>query len=278
MKLIKPKQISGEIMTLLDEADEKVIIISPYAQTKNWTKLQNTFDGLVKRNIPIEFYYRKGEVKTKKEIESLNIEAIPIENLHCKIYMNEKTAIVSSMNLYEYSDNNSLDIAHKTETEEELSQLKDFYVRYIEVYNIEEDFEINESDFLMKLDSNLGKKLFANYSVYLDDDGEIIIQYWGNRYHFITKNDGFEIIGILSQNEFNFANRNFDKYLNNDDIKYELINNGFGNYCNVISKLNLKSNSFNSIKNSEVKFISNTISTFLDSIRILKEGVYQKFY
>ena len=29
MKLIKPSQISGEIMTLIEEADQKLIIISP---------------------------------------------------------------------------------------------------------------------------------------------------------------------------------------------------------------------------------------------------------
>ena len=29
MQLIKPKQISGEIMTLIEEADKKMIFVSP---------------------------------------------------------------------------------------------------------------------------------------------------------------------------------------------------------------------------------------------------------
>ena len=52
MKLIKPKQISGEIMTLIDESDEFVVIVSPYVQVKKWTKLKNTLSSLKKKNIP----------------------------------------------------------------------------------------------------------------------------------------------------------------------------------------------------------------------------------
>ena len=39
MKLIKPSQISGEIMTLIEEADKKLIIVSPYCKFSDWKKL-----------------------------------------------------------------------------------------------------------------------------------------------------------------------------------------------------------------------------------------------
>lgn len=41
MKLIKPSSVSGEIMTLIEEADEKVILVSPYCKVKKWYKLLN---------------------------------------------------------------------------------------------------------------------------------------------------------------------------------------------------------------------------------------------
>ena len=149
MKLIKPKQISGEIMTLLDEADKEVIIISPYVKVTEWKKLENTFQKLKLRNVDVKFYFRENENKTLYEIENLGFKAVPIENLHCKVYMNENYGIVSSMNLYKYSDENSLDIAYKTDNAEDYNELRDFYDRYIkESFN---NTIIDLSDFLTLL-------------------------------------------------------------------------------------------------------------------------------
>ena len=64
MKLIKPSQISGEILTLFEEADEKVIIVSPYCKIGKWYKLLAKLKSLIERNIEIEFYVREGEFET----------------------------------------------------------------------------------------------------------------------------------------------------------------------------------------------------------------------
>ena len=131
MKLIKPSQISGEILTLFEEADNKVIIVSPYCKISKWYKLLAKLKSLIERNIEVEFYVREGEYETIQEIEQVGIKPICIKNLHCKIYMNEKEAIISSMNLLLSSEMNSLDIAYKTTTKEEYNELIDFYNRYI---------------------------------------------------------------------------------------------------------------------------------------------------
>ena len=47
--------------------------------------------------------------------------------------MNEKEAIVSSMNLLLSSEMNSLDIAYKTTNLEEYNELLDYYNRYIKL-------------------------------------------------------------------------------------------------------------------------------------------------
>ena len=69
MKLIKPSQISGEILTLFEEADERVIIVSPYCKISKWYKLLSKLKSLIERNIKIEFYVREGEFETIQEIE-----------------------------------------------------------------------------------------------------------------------------------------------------------------------------------------------------------------
>lgn len=39
MELIQPAEISGKIMTLIDQAKEELIIVSPYNKFTYWKKL-----------------------------------------------------------------------------------------------------------------------------------------------------------------------------------------------------------------------------------------------
>ena len=86
MKLIRPSEISAKILTLLEESDEWVILVSPYMK---------------------------------------------IPHLHSKLYMNEKSGIVTSMNCLLSSEINSLEIGYSTETPQEYKELLHYYQRYI---------------------------------------------------------------------------------------------------------------------------------------------------
>lgn len=52
MKLIKPSEISARIFTLLDESDERVMIVSPYLKISKWYKFINKVNEL------LGFHYR----------------------------------------------------------------------------------------------------------------------------------------------------------------------------------------------------------------------------
>lgn len=132
MQLIKPSQISGEIMTLIEEADQKLILISPYIRIGKWTKLLNKLAAAKERDIDVEIYVREGEFDCIEEVLNTGFEPITIPHLHTKLYLNEKEAVVSSMNLLLSSDNNSLDIALKTSNKEEYDDLYSYYKRYIQ--------------------------------------------------------------------------------------------------------------------------------------------------
>lgn len=138
MIYLKPKQISGEIMTLIEEADEKLIIISPYYNISKWHKLLGAFRIAKKKEIHVEFYVRdETDKKSFYEIKGIDCTPFEIPHLHTKLYLNEKYAIVSSMNLNVSSDVNSLDIGHKTETKKEYEELYDYYERYIKPYSFD---------------------------------------------------------------------------------------------------------------------------------------------
>lgn len=133
MKLIKPSEISAGILTLLDECDERVIIVSPYMKISKWFKFVHKMNGLKTRKISIEIYVRDDPENkaTYRDLDRLALDYIKIPNLHSKLYMNEKSGIVTSMNLLLSSEINSLEIGYATENMDEYNELLGYYYRHI---------------------------------------------------------------------------------------------------------------------------------------------------
>ena len=141
MKLIKPAEISAKIMTLIDEAEKELFIISPYNNIVGWNKLINRIKKAQSKGVSISWYSRKKNVtdNNDKQIKNiLGIDLILVDNLHAKIYMNEEYAIISSMNISKVSDENSIDIGYRTETETEYEEIHKVFTKYIkEKINVE---------------------------------------------------------------------------------------------------------------------------------------------
>lgn len=118
MKLNKPSEISGRILTLPDESDERVILVSPYMKISKWFKMQNKIKEMICRGIQTEIYIRDDPDKTATylDLEKMGLQYKMISHLHSKFYLNERTGIVTSMNLLLSSEINSLEIAYETET------------------------------------------------------------------------------------------------------------------------------------------------------------------
>jgi hypothetical protein len=277
MQVIKPKQISGEIMTLFEDANEKVIIISPYYKIEKWYKLRNCFDDLRRRKVDVEFYVRENEWESINELKAVGFNPISIPNLHTKLYLNEKYAIVSSMNLLLSSDTNSLDIALKTETEVEYEQLFQYYTRYIKIAshqpieNVKQEFYNWRED----LDNSLSKAL--NKNVYINqNEGSLQINA-GNRYEVFIHNgktNNLRISGILSSKEFQFTSNNMSMF-QSSKMHIELVAGGRGLYDTIWGTMkDFKSWSINDLHKDEEKAIVDAIVKFIVGIEQLKSMVY----
>jgi hypothetical protein len=134
MKLIKPAEISAKIMTLIDEAEKEVIIVSPYNKITGWTKLINRIKRAQNNNVNISWYTRENNVEKSNydEVLSLGIEPYLVEDLHAKIYFNEEYAIFTSMNMSKYSDEKSIDLGYITESQKEYQDILHIFKLYIE--------------------------------------------------------------------------------------------------------------------------------------------------
>lgn len=218
MKIIKPAEISGKIMTLIDLANESVILVSPYNRILNWRKLLGRINGALSRNISIEWYIRKDE-GNRKDIESIGIIPQEIHRLHCKIYLNEKTAIISSMNLVESSDTDSLDIAMETETEEEYLEVKSFINQFISPKTVRiAHLPHSEKPFSEQFISYIQTKM-PELAVYFSAEEKKIEIPFASNFRLEVEIDGnprlvLQIIGDIAsiKKQFNYFLSNKSKY------------------------------------------------------------------
>jgi hypothetical protein len=112
-KFLETQAISNELMKLIKDAKERIILVSysfkvnPQIQERIKTKSKiGTLSEIV-------IIYGKTEIKQTdlewmKEIQDLKI--IEKSNLHAKCYLNEEKAIICSMNLYDYSQQNNIEM------------------------------------------------------------------------------------------------------------------------------------------------------------------------
>ena len=80
MKLINPSEISGKILTLLEESDERMIIVSPYMKISKWYRLLNKLNDLKAKSIPIEIYVRDDH-RNKETYQDMDQLELPLRFL-----------------------------------------------------------------------------------------------------------------------------------------------------------------------------------------------------
>jgi len=93
---------------LIKEARERLIIISPYLKFNE--RFKTLLEDKDRMKIDVRIIYGKSEL-APAEINWLgSLESVRTsfrQNLHAKCYMNEQVAIITSMNLYEFSQLNN---------------------------------------------------------------------------------------------------------------------------------------------------------------------------
>lgn len=273
MHLIKPSQISGQIMTLIEEADSKIILVSPYFRVSKWYKFLNRLERINKKEVIVEIYIREGEFESVKEVLQVGFQPITIPNLHTKLYLNEKCAIVSSMNLLHSSDISSLDIALKTETKEEYQELFSYYDRYIK-RAASKFSDVNQTtyDWLMDLELRLHQVFTNGLSLFFEDKNLLINA--RNRYEaFIVNGTPSElrISAVLSQREFQFLKDNPDLF-ESKKMAFELIEGSRGSYDKIWGIVKgYKSFSLQDPLVEEQEDIVEVIAMFVSAIEQMKD-------
>tara|TARA_B100000212_G_scaffold335480_1_gene307506 strand:- start:523 stop:1254 length:732 start_codon:yes stop_codon:yes gene_type:complete len=107
-KFLNTTGISYHLEELIKNTQDRLILISPYLQFHKRIKdnLENL--NIQKRDIRIIYRENKLQVEESNWLESqIGIRTSLCKTLHAKCYINEKEAIVTSMNLYSFSQQNN---------------------------------------------------------------------------------------------------------------------------------------------------------------------------
>lgn len=99
---------SAKLSDLIKNAEKEIILVSPYLQIS--PLLLDSLRDARSRNVSITLIYREDKTNQKSKLEELNAEILTLGNLHAKCYLNESTAIITSMNLYQYSQENNAEL------------------------------------------------------------------------------------------------------------------------------------------------------------------------
>src|ERR1035437_7628401 len=112
-KYLDTSQISSELMQLLKEAKERIILVTYSLQVN--TQIQERLKTKSKLGTLSEITVIYGNTKLKNtELEWMSeIDDLKVwqkKNLHAKCYISENKAIISSMNLYDYSQTTNIEM------------------------------------------------------------------------------------------------------------------------------------------------------------------------
>ena len=107
-EFLTTSDISARLQKIIREADERLVLISPYLQVN--PKIKELLAQKARSKTHIRVIYGKKALKPEERewLDSLtSIEVCFRQNLHAKCYLNEKEAILTSMNLYQFSEQNN---------------------------------------------------------------------------------------------------------------------------------------------------------------------------
>jgi phosphatidylserine/phosphatidylglycerophosphate/cardiolipin synthase-like enzyme len=127
-KFLDTTGVSYHLQQLINSASERLVLISPYLKINE--RIKQSLEDKNRMKIDIRVVYGKNELQPDENnwLKSMqSIRSSFCKDLHAKCYLNEKEAIITSMNLYEFSQVNNNEMGIYIEKEKDGELFKDIY-------------------------------------------------------------------------------------------------------------------------------------------------------
>ncbi|CAM4517472.1 phospholipase D-like domain-containing protein [Corallococcus exiguus] len=134
---IPHSKISAAVQDLIEGAKRELTLVTPYF--KPWNHLQNAIRGRLKEHVAVTLVIRADELtKTSAHLQPFAAEGariMSLDRLHAKLYMSERCAVLTSMNLLETSALNSWECALQISAEDSPTLFKQFAEQVLAIRN-----------------------------------------------------------------------------------------------------------------------------------------------
>ncbi|MEJ6702559.1 MAG: phospholipase D family protein [Pseudomonadales bacterium] len=141
---------------LIKGASDRLILISPYLKLND--RIKELLEDKDRLKIDVRIVYGKSELQPK-EISWLNelsfIRTSFCKNLHAKCYINESTCIITSLNLYEFSQVNNNEMGVYVSRDDDPEMYKDTYEEAQRIIRISDEVRISLEKISPSKNSNL---------------------------------------------------------------------------------------------------------------------------
>ena len=135
-------EVQTQILEIVKKASKSIMFVSPYIDL--WGHLKNEMENARDRGVVITFVVRAeeknppgrlkwirehNETKQHEQLKWLrehNVKVDHVERLHAKIYLNERTVLVSSMNITDTSTTNSREFAMIVRSDDDVKKFRDY--------------------------------------------------------------------------------------------------------------------------------------------------------
>ena len=110
-KFLTTTGVSYELERIINGAEDQLILVSPYLSVNQ--RIQELLADKARMNLDIRVVYGKSELSPTQRDWLSSIPSIRTgycADLHAKCYLNEKSALITSMNLYEFSQVNNIEM------------------------------------------------------------------------------------------------------------------------------------------------------------------------
>jgi len=155
-KFLNTSAINYFLEELIKETNDKLILISPYLKVNN--RIKELLQDKNRLKIDIRIVYGKAELSANEITWLKDLEYIRTsycENLHAKCYMNEKKCIITSMNLYDFSQINNNEMGILINKDEDIKLYKEVKTEAERIIRISDEVRMT----VEKIEKNNNKKL-----------------------------------------------------------------------------------------------------------------------
>ncbi len=127
MKFINIEDNFKVMVSLIEEADVFIVLVSPFNDLNGWDILKDAINNAVERGVDVKYYVREGE--GFNGIEGLKVKLYEVPGLHAKLYQSEKETFISSGNL---TNDTNINWYIKLDKQHEIDEISsEFYEKQI---------------------------------------------------------------------------------------------------------------------------------------------------